>query len=195
MIHSHALLLITLAATASCSESVDRRSETPDASSGATSADSIRTSLTLPGCTVDGPVVQLQQVPEASGVAFSQRTPGVAWVHNDSKKPVVHALSEKGAVLGAARVTGAEIVDWEDIAVAPCPKGSCLYIGDIGDNRASRPSITVYRTPEPAPNEQATDPVEAMHAKYPDRPRDAEALIVLPKGDMFVVTKGEDGPS
>jgi hypothetical protein len=34
-----------------------------------------------------------------------------------------------------------------------------------------------------------------MYAKYPDRPRDAEALIVLPKGDMFVVTKGEDGPS
>jgi hypothetical protein len=92
-------------------------------------------------------------------------------------------------------VTGAEVVDWEDIALGPCPSGNCLYIGDIGDNNASRSSITIYRTPEPAPNATATDQVETMHAKYPDRPRDAEALIVLPKGDMFVVTKGEDGPS
>jgi len=137
----------------------------------------------------------LQKVPEASGVAFSGRTPGVAWTHNDSKKPIVFALSDKGAVLGSVHVTGAEIVNWEDIAVAPCPRGSCLYIGDIGDNHASRSSITIYRTPEPAPNAKATDQVETMYAKYPDRPRDAEALVVLPKGDMFVVTKGEDGPS
>jgi hypothetical protein len=119
----------------------------------------------------------------------------VAWTHNDSSKPIVYALSDKGAVLGSVRVTGAEAVNWEDIAVAPCPSGSCLYIGDIGDNRASRSSITIYRTPEPVPNAKATDQVETMYAKYPDRPRDAEALVVLPKGDVFVVTKGEDGPS
>ncbi|HEX5075503.1 MAG TPA: hypothetical protein VFW03_19990 [Gemmatimonadaceae bacterium] len=152
-------------------------------------------SLTASGCTIDGSLVPLLKVPEASGVAFSARTPGVAWTHNDSSKPIVYALSDKGALLGSVHVTGAEIVDWEDIAVAPCPGGSCLYIADIGDNRASRSSITIYRTPEPAPDAKATDQVETLHAKYPDRPRDAEALIVLPKGDMFVVTKGEDGPS
>ena len=195
MIRPSALALITLAATAFCSPSGDRSSKVPSASSGATSADSARASLTAPGCTIDGSLVQLQKVPEASGVAFSARTPGVAWTHNDSKKPVVWALSDKGAVLGSVHVTGAEIVNWEDIAVAPCPAGSCLYIGDIGDNHASRSSITVYRTPEPAPNAKATDQVEAMHATYPDGPRDAEALVVLPKGDMFVLTKGEDGPS
>ena len=195
MIPPSALVLITLAATASCTTSGDRSSKVPDSSSGATSADSVRPSLTAPGCAIDGSLVQLQRVPEASGVAFSQRTPGVVWTHNDSKKPIVWALSDKGAVLGSVHVTGAGIVNWEDIAVAPCPGGSCLYIGDIGDNLASRSSITIYRTPEPAPNARATDQVETMYAKYPDRPRDAEALIVLPKGDMFVVTKGEDGPS
>ena len=195
MIPPSALVLITLAATASCTTSGDRSSKVPDSSSGATSADSVRPSLTAPGCAIDGSLVQLQRVPEASGVAFSQRTPGVVWTHNDSKKPIVWALSDKGAVLGSVHVTGAGIVNWEDIAVAPCPGGSCLYIGDIGDNLASRASITIYRTPEPAPNAKATDQVETMYAKYPDRPRDAEALIVLPKGDMFVVTKGEDGPS
>ena len=194
MIRPSALVLITLAATF-CSKPVDRSSKVPDSSSGATSADSVRTSLTQPACAIEGSVVLVQQVPEASGVAFSGRTPGVVWTHNDSKKPIVYALSDKGALLGPVRVTGAEIVNWEDIAVAPCPRGSCLYIGDIGDNRASRASITIYRTPAPPPNANATDQVEAMHAKYPDRPRDAEALVVLPKGDMFVITKGEDGPS
>ena len=194
MIRPTALVLITLA-TAFCTTSGDRSSKVASSSSEATSPDSARTSLTAPGCAIDGTLVQLQTVTEASGVAFSQRTPGVAWTHNDSKKPIVFALSDKGAVLGSVRVTGAEVVNWEDIAVAPCPSGSCLYIGDIGDNRASRSSITIYRTPEPVPNAKATDQVETMYAKYPDRPRDAEALVVLPKGDVFVVTKGEDGPS
>src|SRR5678816_20005 len=68
---------------------------------------------------------------------------------------------------GSVHVTGAEIVNWEDIAVAPCPGGSCLYIGDIGDNHASRSSIAIYRVPEPAPNAKATDQAEVMHATYP----------------------------
>ena len=195
MIRPSALVLITLAATAFCSPSGDRSSKVPDSSKSTASADSARTSLTAPGCTIDGSLVQLQKVPEASGITLSQRTSGAAWTHNDSSKPIVYALSDKGAVLGSVRVTGAEVVNWEDIAVASCPSGSCLYIGDIGDNNASRSSITIYRTPEPAPNATATDQVEAMRATYPDRPRDAEALVVLPQGDMFVVTKGEDGPS
>ena len=195
MIRPSALVLITLAATASCSKPVDRSSKVPDSSSGATSADSARTSLTVTECTVDGSSVELQKVPEASGVAFSARTPGVVWTHNDSKKPIVFALSDKGAMLGTVHVTGAEIVNWEDIAVAPCPGGSCLYIGDIGDNHASRSSIAIYRVPEPAPNAKSTDQAEVMHATYPNGPRDAEAIVVLPKGDMFVITKGEDGPS
>jgi hypothetical protein len=195
MIRSSALVLITLAATAFCSPSGDRTSKAPDSSKSTASADSVQKSLTTPGCTIDGSLVQLEKVPEASGVAFSGRTPGVVWTHNDSKKPVVWALSDKGAVLGSVHVTGAEIVNWEDIAVASCPSGSCLYIGDIGDNNSSRSSIAIYRTPEPAPNAKVTEQVETMYAKYPDRPRDAEALVVLPKGDMFVVTKGEDGPS
>jgi len=195
MIRSSALVLITLAATASCRKSADRSAKVPDSSSGTTSTDSARTSLTATECTIDGSPLQLPKVTEASGVAFSARTPGVIWTHNDSKKPIVFALSDKGVMLGTVHVTGAEIVNWEDIAVAPCPGGSCLYIGDIGDNHASRSSIAIYRVPEPAPNAKSTDEPEVMHATYPNGPRDAEALVVLPKGDMFVITKGEDGPS
>ena len=195
MIHPSALVFIAVTESAFHATSVGRLSEVPISSSAAMSPDSARTSLTAPGCAIDGALVRLQGITEASGVALSRRTPGVAWTHNDSGKPIVYALSADGSVLGSVRVTGAEVVNWEDIAVGPCPSGSCLYVGDVGDNQASRSSITIYRTPEPAPNAKATEQVETLHAKYPDRPHDAEALIVLPKGDMFVVTKGDDGPS
>jgi hypothetical protein len=50
------------------------------------------------------------------------------------------------------------VTDWEDVAAGPCPGGRCLYVADIGDNTASRPSVTVYRVPEPRPGEPARAP-------------------------------------
>ena len=47
-------------------------------------------------------------------------------------------------------ITGARVEDWEALASAPCGKGSCLYVADIGDNDGKRSDITIYRVPEPA---------------------------------------------
>lgn len=146
------------------------------------------------GCRVASGVARLRELPEASGIAASRRTPGVLWSHNDSGEPLVFALTAAGAVRGRVRVTGARLVDWEAVAVGTCPQGTCLYLADIGDNDARRRSITIYRTPEPAPGETASAPVEALHATYPDGPQDAEAFILLPGGAMLIVTKGDMGP-
>jgi hypothetical protein len=146
-----------------------------------------------PACKVSTEIVRLAELPEASGVAASRRTPGVFWAHNDSGDPVIFALDERGAVKGRVRVAGAKVEDWEDIAVGPCARGSCLYIGDIGDNSAKRDRITLYRAPEPAPSDAATDGVEVFHATYPDGAHDAEALFVTPDSDVFIITKGDPG--
>jgi hypothetical protein len=138
--------------------------------------------------------IRLPELPEASGVTASRRTPGVFWAHNDSDDPVIFALDERGAVTGRVRVAGAQVDDWEDIATGPCPPGSCLYIGDIGDNRGKRKRITVYRVAEPAPGDAATDPVQVFHAAYPDGAHDAEALFVTADADVFIITKGDPGP-
>ncbi|MBR9989536.1 MAG: hypothetical protein KFH98_07260, partial [Gemmatimonadetes bacterium] len=37
-------------------------------------------------------------------------------------------------------------------------------------------------------------PARALHARYPDGARDAESLFILPGGDMYIITKGTDGP-
>jgi 8-oxo-dGTP pyrophosphatase MutT (NUDIX family) len=146
-------------------------------------------------CRVEGASVALPgRLSEASGIAAGRRSPGVLWSHNDSGEPLLYAFSPDGRALGEVRVTGAGVKDWEDVAAGPCASGSCLYLADIGDNAASRPSATVYRVPEPAPTDGQTRPAEAFHATYPDGPQDAEALFVLPDGGIYIVTKGETGP-
>jgi hypothetical protein len=117
------------------------------------------------------------------------------WSLNDSGDPFVFALTATGTVKGRVRVTGAQVWDWEDIAVGLCPKGTCLYIADIGDNDRTRRSVTIYRTPEPAPGDTQTENVEVLRATYPDGPHDAEALVVLPGGELFIVTKGNADPA
>src|SRR5437660_5290761 len=92
-------------------------------------------------CQITEAISLLQELPEASGLAASRRTPGVLWSHNDSGEPVVFALTPAGAVKGRVRVTGARVKDWEDIAVGPCPQSTCLYIADIGDNNETRRTI------------------------------------------------------
>jgi hypothetical protein len=107
---------------------------------------------------------------------------------------MVYALeADHGGVVGKVRVAGAKVGDWEDISVGVCPHGTCLYIADIGDNGGVRDHITVYRVAEPEPTAQATGPVEAFHATYPDGPQDAEALFVTAQGQLFIITKGRAG--
>jgi hypothetical protein len=131
-------------------------------------------------------------VVEASGIAVSHRTPGLLWTHNDSGEPLLHAIDASGTVMGHVQVTGARVVDWEDLAAAPCPGGSCLYIADIGDNNRSRRAITIYRVAEPRPDQSASEPAEVWTATYPDGAHDAEALFATGSA-LFIVTK--DGSS
>ena len=143
-------------------------------------------------CRADGALVALKDLPEASGVAVSRKSPGVLWSHNDSGEPTLRAFSADGAGMGRLWVAKAAVEDWEDISVGPCPDGSCLYVGDIGDNNAKRGSLTIYRVPEPdSLGDVRSRKTESMQLIYPDGPKDAEALAVLPNGSLFIVTKGE----
>lgn len=144
-------------------------------------------------------------VRESSGLAASRNNPGVFWTHNDSGDgPFVYAFDREGRARGVWRVEGASARDWEDIARGPGPESgrSYLYAGDIGDNEGKRDNIVVYRFAEPTvelsdeaksgrKNARSTAPAEAIRLKYPDGPRDAEALMVHPvSGDIYIVTKG-----
>ena len=143
-----------------------------------------------PLCTVAKALTPLPDVGEASGVAVSRRTPGVFWSHNDSGSPSLFAFDESGNARGRVEVTGASVVDWEDIAVGPCREGMCLYIADIGDNNRARDRITIYRVPEPRADDKATERAEAAwQMTYPNGAHDAEALFVTAMAQLFLITK------
>lgn len=148
----------------------------------------------MAGCRAVGKLVRNPDLPEGSGVAASRRNPGVLWAHNDSAEPELVKLDENGSTIGRVRITGAQVDDWEDIAVGPCDGQSCLYIGDIGDNDGRRPHITMYRVPEPSKEGEATAAVEVFRAAYPDGAHDAESLFVTRDAVVHIVTKGDPGP-
>ena len=145
-------------------------------------------------CRPTGPLVLVRGLSEASGVAVSRRMPNRLWMHNDSGAPVVFAVDASGSVQGRVRLTGAAVEDWEALAVGPCDNGSCLYVGDIGDNNARRKRITVYRLPEPEALSGSAAVTDVFHAVYPDGAHDAETLLVGGDGRLHIVTKGETGP-
>jgi hypothetical protein len=145
---------------------------------------------------------------ESSGIVASRRNPGLFWTHNDSGDgPVLYAFDLKGKSKGRWLVSGAQAVDWEDIAAGPGPQPGVnyLYIGDIGDNGSERDYVTVYRVVEPSltdkeaaagNNQHTTEPAEAIRLKYPDGKHDAEALLVHPStGDLYIITKVFDTAS
>jgi hypothetical protein len=150
-------------------------------------------SLVPDACSLTGRLVKLPDVSEASGLALSRRTSGVLWTHEDSR-PVLFAIDVLGQVQGRVVVSGAPVVDFEDLAIGPCGGKTCLFIGDIGDNNGRRDHVSVYRVPEPLPTDTATAPAEAFHATYPEGPQDAEALFVSKEGGLYIVTKGNSGP-
>ena len=145
-----------------------------------------------------GPVTD-PALTEISGIHTGVRNPGIWWVHNDSGDTArVFALDSTGAVRGTYSLTGANAVDWEDIAVVAgaTPGTGTIYAADIGDNPLTRTELQVYRVAEP--DVPTTGPavttalsgVETLHLTYPDGPHDAETLLVDPAtGDILVITK------
>ncbi len=141
---------------------------------------------------------------ETSGLVVSTQNPGVLWGHNDSGDgPKVYAMTLTGDYLGTVTLTGASASDWEDMTLGPCGMrdGDCLYLGDHGDNGASRTNCAIYRLPEPVVDpdlpfgDMSLDGWERFPFSYPDGPRDAEALAIHPDGSLYVFSKYPGGTS
>ncbi len=142
---------------------------------------------------------------ESSGVAVSRRQGGggILWTHNDSgHENRLYAVNQQGDVLATFRVPGATNIDWEDIALGPCPgrSGWCLYIADTGDNLRRRDSVSIYIVPEPNVSVDGrsgvrdTEPARRVDFRYEDGPHDVEAMAVGPSGEILLVSKGLRSP-
>ncbi|MDQ3033399.1 MAG: hypothetical protein M3Y87_13355 [Myxococcota bacterium] len=143
---------------------------------------------------------------EISGIAASRAHEGVLWVHNDSGGGArLFAIDVAGALLGEWVLEGASDVDWEDIAIEPVEGGADrLWIADLGDNAARervgtpREFVVVLRADEPALAAGVTSVMsfDSIVLRYPERPRDCEAIAVDPQsGDLYLFAKETVGAS
>jgi hypothetical protein len=132
-----------------------------------------------------------------AGVAASARHPRAYYLHNgplDSAR--FFAVAETGGDLGTYQVSGAANVDWEDLAVGPCPGGFCVFLADIGDRAEVRGQYTIYRVPEPTELSAGVTTVtaDAFPFAYPDGSHDAAAILVHPTSRVVtVITRDRSG--
>jgi hypothetical protein len=151
-----------------------------------------------PGCVpVASTVILAGDLAETSGVAVSRAQVGLFWTHNDDGSGLF-AIDGSGRVLVEHPVTP-RLQDWEDIELAACPAGWCLYFADTGDNQERRAAgnLRILRVAEPASaSRNDDDPLraEVFPIRLPDGPRDIEALFVLPGERVHLVTKGRQHP-
>jgi hypothetical protein len=133
---------------------------------------------------------------EASGLAPSRNMDGFLWTIQDSGNPAsLYLISKDGKSIKEYKVPGATNRDWEDVASGPGPNNGThyLYIGETGNNNQPVAATSIiYRIPEIADQNASFNgsSLEKITYKYPDGPRDAEALMVDPgTKDIFIISK------
>ncbi len=120
--------------------------------------------------------------PSASRGIASDPASQTYWVA-DAKATKVYAVDPTGTVAGSVPLPFTPT----DIEALQFHAGY-LYIGDIGDATASRSHITVYRL-----NSLTYGQSSSYHAwdfAYPDGPHDAATMMVSPRGNIYIVTRG-----
>lgn len=140
---------------------------------------------------------------EVSGGVPARDFPGCFWALQDGGNPAALHLVDFAS--GATRVTllleDLENNDWEDLG----SDGTHLFLADIGDNKAERSSIRVHQILEPSSAELMFSTGDTLlwtpqdlHTRdlvYPDGPRDAESLVVVPFSDDVLIITKRDSPA
>ncbi len=140
------------------------------------------------------PLLRLQDpaLLESSGLAASARHDGVLWTHADGGDVAqVRAVDGRGRTVATVTLAGIDPYDPEALAPGVDDAGRpALFLGDIGDNRGTRPDVSVFRIREPRRLGDRTVRATWFRFTYPDGPHDAEALLVHPRtGRLLVATK------
>ena len=135
------------------------------------------------------------KIDEASGLARSQREPGVLWIINDSgAKEILHAVDHTGASLGETELKQSTNKDWEDLASFRLDGDPYLVVADIGDNAARRKTRTLYFLKEPEAGKKKTTVDWEVRYKYPNGPRDAESVAIDIENERVLILSKRDIP-
>lgn len=132
---------------------------------------------------------------ETSGLAASRRDDQFLWAMNDSgNTPDLFLIDPQGGDHGKIRLTGARNVDWEDLDSFVSNGVPYILVADTGDNRARHAFSTIYIVPEPDVRSGRVTgtlaPAWSIRFKFPDGPRDCEAVAADPQsGKILLISK------
>lgn len=106
----------------------------------------------------------------------------VYWAVEDPSSSTLVALDAQGEVAGKLTLD-TEVTDVQALS----SNDGALFVGDIGDKQGNRDIIYVFRVGEPIFGELAPRRLQLV---YEDGPQDAAAMMVSPKGNLYIVTRG-----
>lgn len=131
-----------------------------------------------------------KSVSEASGVTSSHRFANrLYWINDSGDHNHIYVSREDGSDVKTLAVGDFSAADSEALTLAKCPEGECLIIGDIGDNKEKRPEIKLAVVEEPSELTDSAKLIREIHLIYPDHAHNAEAMAILPNGDLLIFTK------
>jgi hypothetical protein len=142
-------------------------------------------------------ILESKELDEVSGIQSGKG--GLFFLHNDEGSPSIYIAGADGRHLGKLKIRDAKNRDWEDITRIPGESGPLLVLGDTGDNKARYKSIKLYFVAEPQPSvgETYAEKVDLLHklkVRYPDGPRDCEAMAYDPASNMILFLTKRDHP-
>lgn len=137
--------------------------------------------------------IQSRVINESSGIVASRQHPGVFWTHNDSgDRARIFAIDLEGNSIlpdtwtgpdEGIQISGAQNIDWEDIATDDHGQ---LVIADFGNNGNARRDLKLYLIDEPDPRKNRSASIlQTVRFRYADQTEyppealnyDAEALF------------------
>ena len=142
-------------------------------------------------------ILESKELDEVSSIQSGEG--GVFFLHNDEGSPSIYIADTDGRHLGKIKIRDAKNRDWESITRIPAESGQLLVLGDTGDNKARYKSAKLYFVAEPRPSASGAYPeeVDLLHklkVRYPDGPRDCEAIAYDPASNMILFLTKRDQP-
>lgn len=137
------------------------------------------------------------ELDEISGLAASHVHEDVLWAINDGGNAArLHAITRRGRVVARYDVRGVRNIDWEDLASFTLQGKHYLLVADTGDNGGRRKDIALHVFEEPASLDGGElKPAWTIRARWPDGPRDCEAVAVdAAAGQVLLVSKKRNPP-
>ena len=152
-------------------------------------------------------VTNLGQMPpeisESSGLEMADE-PNTFFTHSDhgNSGATLYKINQSGKLLKTYSVSGASLVDWEDLTR---DDSGNLYIADTGNNSGNRSELKIYKTTVSNPSSaqvitlsyDSRDAVESKGKKGKGKAKTAKNFnseaIFWHNGNLYLVTKASGG--